>query len=175
MVHSLRKSWTDYGFSSTHGRTCSHTMKRFALLFSALTLGLTLASSLAQEAESELVPHRWYGREFDLPTMGGDQALYYRPTMRYYGNGYTVSYRYVPVFKSDSIYIGGIRGSSNFPTEAFRIQPDEIPSWGTTSPRLTVKDPRSTATRTAVTTIVRKKTTKTKVETDSTEVPALKP
>ena len=99
------------------------------------------------------------GRDFDLPTVGasGLIPLYYRPTMRYYGNGYTVSYRYIPVYRQDSIYSEGVRGASNFRTEAFHIATDQIPSWGTNSPRLTVKDASSAAPRTAVTSIIRKK------------------
>jgi hypothetical protein len=152
-------------------------MKRFALLFSAVTLGLTLLAS-AEDTDPGFggTPHRWFGGVSELPTVGtsGLQPLFYRPSMRYYGNGYTVSYRYIPVYKQDSIYLGGIRGSSNFRTEAFLISADDIPSWGTNSPRLTVKDARSAAPRTAVTSIVRKKTTK-KVETESTDAPAIKP
>lgn len=155
-------------------------MKRFALLFSVATLGLTLAAS-AEEADPGMggVPRRWYGGQamFDIPTVGnsGLQPLYYRPTMRYYGNGYTVSYRYIPVFKQDSVYIGGVRGASNFPTEAFHIATDDIPAWGAGSARLTLKDAHSSAPRTAVTTIVRKKTTRTSTRTESTDAPAIVP
>jgi hypothetical protein len=77
--------------------------------------------------------------------------------MRYYGNGYTVSYRYIPVYKQESIYSGAVGGSSNFRTESFHIATSEIPSWGANSPRLTVKDASSAAPRTAVTSIIRKK------------------
>jgi hypothetical protein len=154
-------------------------MKQFALLFSVVTLGLTLVAS-AEDTDpgSGGATHRWYGdAQFDMPTVGmsGMQPLYYRPTMRYYGNGYTVSYRYIPVFKQDSLYAGGVRGSSNFPSEAFHIASEDIPAWGVASPRLTVKDARSAAPRTAVTSIVRKKTTKTSTKTESTDAPAVTP
>jgi len=153
-------------------------MKRFALLFSVVTLGLSLAAS-AEDTDPGFGggPHRWYGGSLsELPTVGnsGLQPLYYRPTQRYYGNGYTVSYRYVPIYKQDSLYLGGIRGSSNFRTESFLMATDDIPSWGVNSPRLTVKDARSAAPRTAVTSIVRKKTTKA-TTTESTDAPAIKP
>ncbi len=154
-------------------------MKQFALLFSAVTLGLTLVAS-AEDIDPGYggAPHKWYGgAQYDMPTVGtsGLQPLYYRPTMRYYGNGYIVSYRYVPVFKQDTLYSGGVRGSSNFATEAFHLASEDIPSWGAASPRLTTKDTRSAAPRTAVTSIVRKKTTKTKTETESTDAPAITP
>lgn len=152
-------------------------MKRFALLFAAATLGLSFFAT-ADENMPGYTPHRWYGgRDFDIPMLGanGLQPLYYRPTMRYYGNGYTVSYRYVPVYKQDSIYFGGVRGSSNFRTEPFQMSDEEVQSWGASSPRLTVKDPRSAAPRTAVTTIIRKKTTRTKTGTDSTDSPVITP
>jgi hypothetical protein len=136
-------------------------MKRFATLFAAATLGLSLVAS-ANDSDPGYGEHRWYGGHmYDLPTVGstGLTPIYYRPTMRYYGNGFTVSYRYIPVYKQDSIYTGAVSGSSNFRTEAFHISTDEIPAWGANSPRLTVKDVRSAAPRTAITTIVRKKTT----------------
>ena len=149
-------------------------MKRFALLFAAATLGLSLFAGAQEEMPGYSAPHKWYGgRDFDIPTVGanGVQPLYYRPTMRYYGNGFTVSYRYVPVYKQDSIYFGGVRGSSNFRTDGFQMSDQEILSWGANSARLTVKDPHSAAPRTAVTTIIRKKTTKT----EPTEVPVITP
>lgn len=153
-------------------------MKRFALLFAASTLSLSLFASAEDTDPGFGTPQRWYGghAEFDLPTVGsgGLKPLYYRPTMRYYGNGYTVNYRYVPIYKQDSIYIGGVRGASNFHTEAFHMSDEEVESWGATAPRLTVKDPRSAAPRTAVTTIVRKKTTKSS-KTESVDTPAVTP
>ena len=153
-------------------------MKRFALLFSVATLGLSLLA-IAEDTDPGFGggPRRWYGGMVsEMPTVGasGMQPLYYRPTQRYYGNGYTVSYRYVPVFKQDSLYEGGIRGSSNFRTESFLLSTEDIPSWGVNSPRLTVRDPHSAAPRTAVTSIVRKKTTKS-ITTESTDAPAIKP
>jgi hypothetical protein len=137
---------------------------------------------LAQDSDQNFAgPRRWYGgREYDLPTVGssGLVPLYYRPTMRYYGNGYTVSYRYIPVYRQESIYIGATGGSSNFRTEAFHIATDEIPSWGINSPRLTVKDARSAAPRTAVTTIIRKTSTRkgsSKAAPVTTDAPAIAP
>ncbi|MDR3402990.1 MAG: hypothetical protein P4L99_10885 [Chthoniobacter sp.] len=157
-------------------------MKRFTFLFAVATLGLSLAALAADSDPGFGNGHRWYGgRDFDLPTVGnsGLQPLYYRPTMRYYGNGYTVNYRYIPVYPQDSIYLGATAGSSNFRTEAFHMSTDEIPSWGANSPRLTVKDPHSAAPRTAVTSIVRKKTskssTKTAPEVAPTDAPAITP
>lgn len=101
----------------------------------------------------------WYGEHEYAPEMpggGGQTPLYYRPTMRYYGNGYTVSYRYIPVYPQDSIYTGAIGNASNFRTEAFHIPTEDIPRWGANSPRLTVKDPHSAATHSTITTIQRK-------------------
>jgi len=158
-------------------------MKRFALLFAAATLGLSYVASaqnpdLGQGPETSVTaPHRWYGRQFDIPTVGslGLQPLYYKPTMRYYGNGYTVSYRYVPVYRQDSIYFGGMRASSNFRTEGFELPTSEIPSWGANAPRVTVKDLSSSAPRSAVTTIIRKKTTRTSVKTEAdSDAPVIK-
>jgi len=138
-----------------------------AALF-ALTLG-----AWGYDSDPGYGPERhWYGVGSDpggrdYNERDGDQhrgagrslvPLYYRPTMRYYGNGFTVSYRYMPVYAQDNIYDGASRGSSNFRTEAFHIATEEIPSWGVNPPRLTVKDPRSAIQpRTAVTSIVRKK------------------
>lgn len=154
-------------------------MKRFVLLLSIATLGLSLVAS-AEDTDPGFGggPHRWYGGSLsELPTVGnsGLQPLFFRPTQRYYGNGYTVSYRYMPIFKQDTLYSGGVRGSSNFATEAFHLATEDIPAWGVTSPRLTVRDARSAAPRTAVTSIVRKKTTKTRTETESTDAPAITP
>ncbi len=79
-------------------------MTRFTFLFAAATMGLSLAAMAADADPGYGSGHRpWYGgaeREFDIPTVGksGLQPLYYRPTMRYYGNGYTVNYRYIPVY-----------------------------------------------------------------------------
>jgi len=156
-------------------------MKRFSLLFAAAALGLSIAA-IAEDMDPGFGGgHRWYGgREYELPTIGerGLLPLYYRPTMRYYGNGYTVSYRYIPVYQGDSLYIGATGGTSNFRTEAFHLATDDIPKWGVNPPRLTVKDPRSAAPRTAVTTIVRKKTTKssrTAPDVVPSDAPAITP
>jgi len=167
-------------------------MKSFAPLFSAALLALTLAATAA-DSDPGYPDHGSYGgygerrtwsggRDFDWPTIGasGLLPLYYRPTMRYYGNGYTVSYRYVPVYRQDSIYTGAVGGTSNFRTEAFHIATDEIPSWGANPPRMTVKDTRSAAPRSAVTSIVRKKTsgrasTKAPKDPAPTDAPAIVP
>lgn len=77
------------------------------------------------------------------------RPVYYVPTQRYYGNGYTVSYRYIPVFRnwnqSDSWQVPTVSTfrSSNFRTEAFRIETKDIPAWGANAPRITVKDSKT--------------------------------
>lgn len=66
-----------------------------------------------------------------------------------------------------------VNGATNFRSEAFHIATDDIPAWGTNPPRLTVKDPRSAVTRTAVTSIVRKKSsTRSSTAPATTEAPA---
>jgi hypothetical protein len=96
----------------------------------------------------------WYGGRGDFG--GYDRVLlrpvFYVPTQRYYGKGYTVSYRYIPVYRN----VGLPAASSNFRTEAFHLETNEIPAWGANSPRLTVKDSKSGG-RPAVTTIIRDK------------------
>jgi hypothetical protein len=95
------------------------------------------------------------------------KPVYFKPTMRYYGNGYVVSYRYVPMYRSE---VGSpllMGESSNFRTEAFRLSPEEVAAWGANSPRVTTKDNSSSGPRSAVTSIVRKKTTTTRASTRS--------
>jgi len=84
------------------------------------------------------------------------RPLYYKPTMRYYGNGYTVNYRYIAVYRSGAFAAEMQGDSSNFRTEAFRLSPEEVAKWGANAPRLTVRD-SSSAPRSAVTSIVKKK------------------
>ncbi len=105
------------------------------------------------------------------------KPLYYRPTQRYYGPGYTVSYRYVPVYRTDSTYSATVNGAANFRTEAFHLPTEDAVGWGAGFPRMTVKDPKSNAPRTAVTSIVRKKTVPTSAPaiTPSTTTPATTP
>jgi hypothetical protein len=80
----------------------------------------------------------WYGGNLDYDSRELKPA-YYVPTQRYYGRGYTVSYRYVPVFRSSGVPAH----SSNFRTEAFHIETDDIPNWKANPPRMTVKDKSS--------------------------------
>ena len=134
-------------------------MKRLTLLLAVATFGLSVAASAYDLDPGSADSRRWYGgQEFISPYFSGgvQKPLYYRPTMRYYGNGYTVNYRYIPVFAYDSMNSTTTGGASNFRTEAFHIATDGIPSWGANSPRLTVKDAHSAAPRTAVTTIIHK-------------------
>ena len=158
-------------------------MKRFASLFAVATLGLTFAASAYDSDPGGGDNRKWYGGRESGPALGasGMTPLYYRPTMRYYANGSTVSYRYVPVYMHESVFTGAARISSNFPTEAFHIATEQIPSYGTNAPRLTVKDVRSAAPRTAVTTIIRKAPPGKKagksapVDAVPTEAPAITP
>ena len=105
----------------------------------------------------------WYGGEDrTFRSYGGgnelrNEPLYFRPTQRYYAKGYTVSYRYVPVYHFD-VGFGQQNSSSNFRTEAFRIATTDIPAWGAKPPRLVVAN-RKTPSQTAVTSIVRTKVT----------------
>jgi hypothetical protein len=134
-------------------------MKRSTLLLAVATLGLTFAASASDSDPGGGDRRSWYGgRDYGPPVLGvsGIKPLYYRPTMRYYGNGYTVNYRYVPVYLYEAMNGSAVGSASNFRTEAFHIATDDIPSWGATAPRLTVKDARSAPPRTAITTIIRK-------------------
>ena len=178
-------------------------MKRTALLFATALLGVApLASALdtdpgygadrpwMNDGNSGLHREggRWYGGrggrgEEDYYGGAESQVLiprYYRPTQRYYGNGYTVSYRYIPVFRTDFPRSGAVGESSNFRTEGFHLKPDEVQKFGANLPRLTQKDERSGAPRTAVTSIVRKKTTtktsrKATPDAAPTDAPAITP
>jgi hypothetical protein len=96
---------------------------------------------------------------FQYYTDRDSKPMFYKPTMRYYGNGYTVSYRYVPVYRANlsaSLLAGE---SSNFATDPFRLSPEQVAMWGAGLARVTVKDNSSNGPRTAVTSIVHKKTT----------------
>jgi hypothetical protein len=85
------------------------------------------------------------------------KPMYYKPTMRFYGNGYTVNYRYVAVYRADA-FSSDLQGqSANFHTEAFRLSPEDVVKWGANDPRVTVKDSSSGAPRSAVTSIVHRK------------------
>jgi len=140
-------------------------MTKFAALLPAALLGLSTMAGAVDELFRDDGPRPldrgWYGPRRDSREYfpGNNVPLYFRPTQRYYGAGYTISYRYVPVYSTDGPYSVPANGASNFRTEKFHIATDDIPSWGTNSPRLTVKDPKSGTPRTAITSIVRKKTT----------------
>jgi hypothetical protein len=105
----------------------------------------------------------WYGGNADRSYRpeGGverdrrNEPIYYRPTMRYYGKGYTVSYRYMPVYWYENGY-GNQNVSSNFRTEDFRISTQDIAAWGAKPPRLVVPN-KKTPSQSAVTSIVRSK------------------
>ena len=107
----------------------------------------------------------------------GNIPLYYRPTQRYYGPGYTVNYRYIPVYRGDGIREVPVTGATNFRSEAFKLAPDDVPAWGANSPKVTVRDPRSAASRTAVTSIVRKKVVSKSatISTPSVAAPVITP
>lgn len=107
---------------------------------------------------------RWYGggeRGEESYYGGADGRIliprYYRPTARYYGNGYTVSYRFIPVFRTDSPRSGSVGESSNFPTASTHMTVAQYESFGNNLARVTQRDEHSGSTRTAVTSIVRKK------------------
>jgi hypothetical protein len=153
-------------------------MNKLAVFLPAALLGLSSLmgdSAWAQEDRS-IADRSWRGGRYyfeEPPTFS--KPLYYRPTQRYYGAGYTISYRYVPVYSSDSGDTVVVNGASNFRSEAFHLKTDSIPAWGANQPRLTMKDPRSAATRTAVTSIVRKKSTTRSSTTETPAEPAIKP
>lgn len=135
-------------------------MKKFAALLPAVLLGLSTLAGAFDDDPGSFSDRPWMGGRTERKDRPEPNApLYFRPTQRYYGSGYTISYRYIPVFRSDSSYSVPFNGATNFRTEVFHIATSDIPSWGTNPPRLTVKDPKSAAPRTAVTSIVRKKTT----------------
>ena len=193
------KSWTSDANAGTDMATeisLLRFMTKSAALFPVVLLGLsTLACAQGEaprlgdtprlgdsprslESAPVYIERGWFGGRVDLPT-SSTTPVYYRPTQRYYGPGYTISYRYVPVYKSDGPGSVVLNGASNFRTESFHIATDDIPSWGANPPRLMVKDPKSGAPRTAVTSIVRKKTTTTTKSTgkpdSATDVPAVTP
>jgi hypothetical protein len=95
------------------------------------------------------------------------RPLFYKPTMRYYGSGYTVSYRYVPVYRADVWAAKISSGASNFPTDSFLLSPEQVDSLGGSLARITLKDNSSSGPRSAVTSIVHKKTTTTRTSTRS--------
>jgi len=153
-------------------------MKRIALLASAFFGAACLASAYDSdpgygpdrpwlENGGHMEHGRWYGGRNgggdDGYYGGADSAIlvprYYRPTARFYGNGYTVSYRYIPVFRTDYPRGGAVGESSNFPTASAHLTVREYEAFGNNLARITQKDERSGAPRTAVTSIVRKKTT----------------
>ena len=131
---------------------------------SALIFGLPLAAS-AYDDDPGYGPYRpWYGgedRTYRAEGYGSDREhkpIYYRPTQRYYAKGFTVNYRYMPVFSND-LRSGQEYSSqsSNFRTEAFHIATADIPAWGAKPPRLVVPN-RKTPSQSAVTSIIPKKT-----------------
>ena len=139
-------------------------MNKSALLLavgSVFVAGLPLAASAYDDDPGYGQYRPWYGGEDrTYRSYGGgnerrNEPLYYRPTQRYYAKGYTVSYRYLPVFYYDAAF-SQMNTSSNFRTEAFRIATADIPAWGAKPPRLVVAN-RKTPSQTAVTSIVRTK------------------
>jgi len=136
-----------------------------AAVGSAFVFGLPLAASAYDDDPGYGTYRPWYGgedRSYRSESYGRDgnrqrEPLYFRPTQRYYAKGYTVNYRYVPVYWTDIGY-GQQNASTNFRTEAFRIATADIPAWGAKPPRLVVPN-RKTPSQAAVTSIVRTKTT----------------
>lgn len=139
-------------------------MNKSALLAlgSALVFGLPLVASAYDDDPGYGSNRPWYGgedrsyrREESGDRSRRNEPVYYRPTMRYYAKGYTVSYRYVPVFFYETGY--GVQNiSANFRTEAFHIATADIPAWGAKPPRLVVAN-RKTPTQSGVTSIVRRR------------------
>ncbi len=131
-------------------------------LGSALVFGLPMIAA-AYDIDPGYGQYRpWYGG--DDRTWRGDsgnndrdyrrrlEPVYYRPTQRYFAKGYTVSYRYMPIYWYES----GNRHqqqSSNFRTEGFRIETNDIAAWGARSPRLIVPT-RKPPQQSAITSIV---------------------
>ena len=142
-------------------------MNKSALLLavgSVFVVGLPLAASAYDDDPGYGTYRPWYGGDNDRTWRpagnGGDrdrliQPIYYRPTQRYYAKGYTVSYRYLPVYWPELGY-GQQNTSANFRTEAFRIATADIPAWGAKPPRLVLPN-RKTPSQTAITSIVRTK------------------
>src|SRR5690349_18011031 len=110
-----------------------HFMNKLTVLLPVAILGLSSLmgdSACAQEGEP-LSDRSWRGgRYYYEEEPGFSTPLYYRPTQRYYGAGYTISYRYVPVYKTDNGHSVVVNGASNFRSEAFLLQTQDIPSWG---------------------------------------------
>ena len=120
---------------------------------SAFVFGLPLAASAYDDDPGYGQFRPWYGgedrtyRRERRPV----EPIHYQPTQRYYAKGFTVSYRYMPVYEQDER-----NSSSNFRTEAYHIPTSDIPAWGAKPPRLVVPN-RKTPSQTAVTSIVRTK------------------
>ena len=156
------KSWTPRRIGGTKLATLPDFMNKSALLLavgSAFVIGLPLAASAYDDDPGYGTYRPWYGGEDRTYRSGGDRGnerrnepIYYRPTMRYYAKGYTVSYRYVPVFYYEAGY-GQQNISANFRTEAFRIATTDIAAWGAKPPRLVVAN-HKTPSQTAITSIV---------------------
>ena len=137
-------------------------MKTSALLAigSALVFGLPMVASAYDDDPGYGQFRPWYGgedRTYRRSDYGGGdrryiEPLYYRPTQRYYARGFTVNYRYMPVYWQD-LGFGQQNNSSNFRTEAFHIATTDIAAWGAKPPRLVVPN-RKTPLQTAVTSIV---------------------
>lgn len=141
-------------------------MNKSVFLFavgSAFVLGLPLAASAYDDDPGYGAYRPWYGgedRTYRRGEYGGDrdrlrEPLYYRPTQRYYAKGYTVSYRYMPVYWYDLNH-SQQAVTSNFRTEGFRIATEDIPAWGAKPPRLVVAN-KKTPSQGAVTSIIRTK------------------
>lgn len=140
-------------------------MKKSALLLalgSALIFGLPMAASAYDDDPGYGSSRPWYGGSDQSYRSEGsgtrrNDPIYYRPTMRYYGKGYTVSYRYMPVFLFEAGY-SQQNISANFRTEAFRIATSDMPAWGAKSPRLIVAN-RKTPSQVGITAIQRTRST----------------
>ena len=159
-------------------------MKTSALLLAAAAVfaaGLPPAASAYDDDPGYGAYRPWYGGDSDRTYRpagagyGGDrdrrnEPIYYRPTQRYYAKGYTVSYRYQPVYWYDSGY-GQQNISSNFRTEGFRIATADIPAWGAKPPRLVLPN-RKTPSQNAITSIVRNKPAPTYGSPASLPVPS---
>lgn len=139
-------------------------MNKTALLLAfttAVVFGLPTSASAFDDDPGYGGSRPWYGgtdRTYRIEGTGGDrdrrnEPMYFRPTMRYYGKNYTVSYRYMPVYWFENGYAQQ-NTSANFRAEAFRIATADIPAWGGKPPRL-VQPIRKTPSQTAVTSIVR--------------------
>ena len=165
LVVDKTNCWTFAPSRGKEGAKSSFFMNKSALLAigSALVFGLPTVASAYDDDPGYGQFRPWYGGEDRTYRRndygGGDrryiEPLYYRPTQRYYAKGYTVSYRYQPVFYYEAGY-GQQNISTNFRTEAFRIATTDIPAWGAKPPRLVVAN-RKTPSQAAITSIVRTK------------------